>query len=114
MESRLIELIWSPPPADTHNGEIVHYIIDYTEVQTGMTSVTMSFNTTVTIGNLHPFYEYNITVSAFTVDFGPPSTSITIQTLEDGEYQSQYAFYVGMAPTPLKYRTVKAAVLCFP
>ena len=85
VESRLIELMWSPPPADTHNGEIVHYIIDYTEVQTGRTSVTMSFNTTVTLGNLHPFYEYNITVTAFTVDFGPPSTSITIQTLEDGE-----------------------------
>lgn len=85
VESRLIELTWSPPPADTHNGDIVLYIITYTEVQTGTTLDTMSSNTAVTLGNLHPFYNYTITVAAFTVDLGPPSTSITIQTLEDGE-----------------------------
>ena len=92
VESRLIELMWSPPPADAHNGEIVHYIIDYTEVQTGRTSVTMSSNTAVTLGNLHPFYEYSITVTAFTVDFGPPSTPITVQTLEDGETKQYVEF----------------------
>ena len=84
--SRLIMLSWSPPPAETHNGEIVHYVVTTTEIQTGQITVTMSFNTQTTLGNLHPFYNYTIIVAAFTINIGPPSTSITIQTLEDGEY----------------------------
>ena len=83
---RLIELSWSPPPAETHNGEIVHYVVTTTEIQTGQITVTMSFNTQTTLGNLHPFYDYTIIVAAFTINIGPPSTSIAIQTLEDGEY----------------------------
>ena len=86
IESRLIELSWSPPPAEAHNGDIVHYIITYTEVQTGSNITTMSFNTDITLGNLHPFYNYIITIAAFTVDIGPSSIPITVQTLEDGDY----------------------------
>ena len=85
IESRLIELSWSPPPAHTHNGEIAHYIVTYIEIQTGTNSTVVSFETTVTLGNLHPFYDYTVTIAAFTVELGPPSTSITIQTLEDGK-----------------------------
>lgn len=85
IESRLIQLAWSPPPADTHNGDIVHYIVTYTEIETGRSITTMSFDTVTTLGNLHPFYNYTITVAAFTVDIGPSSVSVTVQTLEDGE-----------------------------
>ena len=71
----------------------MHYVITYTEVETGRTFVTMSSNTAATLGDLHPFYEYNITVAAFTIEIGPPSTSITIQTLEDGETEQYVRFY---------------------
>ena len=85
VQSQLIELAWSPPPLYAHNGEIAHYIISYDELQTGQNSSILSFNTVVTLGNLHPFYNYTITVAAYTVATGPSSTPLHIQTLEDGE-----------------------------
>ena len=87
VESRLIELSWSPPPAHTHNGEIVHYRIIYTEIQTGTNNTVVSFDTDVVLGNLHPFYDYLVTIAAYTIDFGPSSSPIIIQTLEDSEFQ---------------------------
>ena len=87
VESRLIELSWSPPPAHTHNGEIVHYLIIYTEIQTGTNNTVVSFDTDVVLGNLHPFYDYLLTIAAYTIDFGPSSSPIIIQTLEDSEFQ---------------------------
>ena len=85
VQSRLVELAWSPPPADTHNGVIVHYIIFYKELQTGQNTTVTSFNTVITLGNLHPFYNYTITVAAYTIATGPFSTQLHIQTLEDGK-----------------------------
>ena len=85
VESRVIELAWSPPPAEAHNGEIVNYIITYTEVETGRNNTVTSFNTDISLGNLHPFYNYIVTIAAFTVDIGPPSNPFTVQTLEDGQ-----------------------------
>ena len=89
VQSGFIELAWSPPPTDTHNGEIVYYIISYDELQTGQNTTVTSFNTVniVTLGNLHPFYNYTITVAAYTIAIGPSSTPLHIQTLEDGEYK---------------------------
>jgi hypothetical protein len=83
VESRLIDLSWSPPPAHTHNGEIVHYLIIYTEIQTGTNNTVVSFDTEIVLGNLHPFYDYLVTIAAYTIDFGPSSSPIIIQTLED-------------------------------
>ena len=87
VESRLIELSWSPPPAHTHNGEIVHYLIIYTEIQTGTNNTVVSFDTEIVLGNLHPFYDYLVTIAAYTIDFGPSSSPIIIQTLEDSEFE---------------------------
>ena len=87
VESRLIELSWSPPPTHTHNGEIVHYLIIYTEIQTGTNNTVVSFDIDVVLGNLHPFYDYLMTIAAYTIDFGPSSSPIIIQTLEDSEFQ---------------------------
>ena len=86
VQSQLIELAWSPPPTNTHNGEIVHYIIIYKELQTGQNTTVTSFNTAVILGNLHPFYNYSITVAAFTIATGPLSAPLHIQTSEDGEH----------------------------
>ena len=92
MQSGFIELAWSPPPTDTHNGEIVYYIIFYRELQTGQNTTVTSFNTVIILGNLHPFYNYNITVAAHTVATGPSSTPLHTQTLEDGEHKSIWDF----------------------
>ena len=79
-------LTWSPPPEEAHNGEISHYVVTATEIQTGQSTTANSTNMEVTLGNLYPFHVYNITVAAFTVGTGPSSTTVTVQTLEDGEY----------------------------
>ena len=86
VESTLIELTWLPPPTHTHNGEIIHYIISYIEVQTGRNFTLTSFDTDISIGNLHPFYDYIITIAAVTIDIGPPSIPFAVQTLEDGKH----------------------------
>ena len=42
------------------------------------------------VGNLHPFYTYNFSVAAVTVETGPRSSSITLQTAEASEYWVWY------------------------
>ena len=39
-----------------------------------------------TVPGLHPFYRYDITVAAFTVEQGPWSNIVTLETFEDGEF----------------------------
>ena len=39
-----------------------------------------------TVPGLHPFYRYDITVAAFTVEQGPWSNMVTLETFEDGEF----------------------------
>ena len=90
IESTLIELSWMPPPADAHDGEMIYYIITYIEIQTGTNTTVTSFETEISLGNLHPYYDYIITIAAFTVEVGPSSLPITVQTIEDGK---QYAVY---------------------
>ena len=80
-----------PPPADAHNGEIIYYIITFIEIQTSTNTTVTSFETEISLGNLHPYYGYIITIAAFTVEVGPSSLPITVQTLEDGK---QYAVYM--------------------
>lgn len=86
VDSTLIEVSWSPPSADAHNGDIVYYIITHIEIQTGTNRTAQSFDTDVIIGNLHPFYDYLVTIAAFTIAVGPSSDPLTIRTLEDGKF----------------------------
>ena len=85
VQSTFIILTWSPPPEETHNGEIIHYAVTLIEIQTNQSTTTTSTNTAAFLGNLHPFYDYDITVAAITIGAGPPSNSVIVQTLEDGE-----------------------------
>ena len=85
VQSTFIMLTWSPPPEEAHNGEIIHYAVTAVEIQTNQSATTTSTNTAITLGNLHPFYDYDITVAAFTIGIGPPSNSVVVHTLEDGE-----------------------------
>ena len=119
VQSRLIELAWSPPPTHALNGEIVHYIVTYKDLETGLNTTVTSFTTVVMLGNLHPFYNYSITVAAYTVATGPSSTPLHIQTLEDGEqksiwYLSTFNFFFlvpGAPPTDISAITPNATTL---
>ena len=77
---------WRPPSFDQQNGIIATYYINVTEVETGNSYQLMVAGATqLLINTLHPYYVYNIFISAATViGQGPYSQMFTIQTLEDG------------------------------
>ena len=88
--STTLSIEWMPPPQDDQNGIIRSYVVRVLEV---VTSTTMTYNTTeesLTVGFLHPHYQYEVSVAAVTVGQGPFSDSVTIQTPQDGE---QCCFY---------------------
>ena len=79
-----ISLSWDPPPAELHHGVITQYIINITELETGYNFTLASNTTEIRVDHLHPFYTYLCTVSAFTVEEGPPSSVFYVITEEDG------------------------------
>ena len=86
LTSTSITLHWLPPPDHLLNGIIRYYhilISDPTEV-TVHDSLVDGGELEVFVDDLHPYFLYNCSIAAVTVEDGPPS-SIQILTLEDGE-----------------------------
>ena len=79
-------LTWEAPPLEHHNGEIRHYRINVTEVETGTRLSYTTEDTQLTITDLHPYYRYVCIVTAVTVSEGPYSANITARTHEDGKH----------------------------
>ena len=84
VSSRSITLVWKPPPISSHNGIIQEYTLRIEETITKPTLFYKSQSSNVTLQNLHPYYKYQISVAAVTVDVGPYAT-ITVRTLEEGK-----------------------------
>ena len=84
VDSTSISIFWTPPPYEDQNGIIRHYVINITELETGITFSHVSLTTSISLHNLHPFYRYSVTVTAVTVGPGPPTITFTVQTKEDG------------------------------
>lgn len=81
-----VHLEWIPPPSEYWNGIIRQYVLIRTELETGTNVVTRSLpQAEHTVGNLHPFYNYNFSVCAVTVLQGPCSDAYTVKTLEHSE-----------------------------
>ena len=59
--------------------------MNITELDTGQHFQVVSSTSSVSVTSLHPFYNYEWTVSAFTVGKGPYSVPLSITTLEDGK-----------------------------
>ena len=74
------------PPSHTHNGVIIGYILTITDNETettqthNVTSVTM-----ITVQDLHPYYQYVVTVAAYTAVGVGPYSVIMQRTEQDGE-----------------------------
>ena len=68
------------------NGVIRHYIIRLVEKETGIRRLinTLNNGTDFSVGGLHPFYHYNVSVAAVTVDQGPFSLASCVQMPETG------------------------------
>lgn len=88
--STSIVLSWSPPPFEHRNGIIRSYIINSTELKTGIKFSYTSIGTGITLNSLHPYYLYQFTITAVTISLGPPTASFTVRTLEDGMSQSYF------------------------
>ena len=79
-----IHLTWDPPELEHHNGEIDGYLINITEIETGVFTQHFSNQTQITIDNLHPFFTYHCYVTAVTVGEGPYTDLVTVITDEAG------------------------------
>ena len=84
--STAIFLSWEAPPPREQNGIIRQYWINVTEVITGRFWQTYSTTTTKELSSLHPYYEYQCVVAAYTIGVGPYSDVITVITAEDGNF----------------------------
>ena len=84
VNSTTIQLQWDAPPLADHNGVIRSYLINITVVETGSFFQVTSESNSLNISDLHPYYTYNITVTAVTIGPGPYGAVLTIQLPEDG------------------------------
>jgi len=86
VNSTSVDLSWSPPPTEHHNGIIRRYIVRVVVEDTGEMFSLSSTHQQITVGSLHPYYIYHFSVSAVTVGPGPYSQPHTVQTLPDGKF----------------------------
>ena len=100
--SRSIMLSWDPPSLEEQNGILTMYHVIIMETQilyldngTVDTPMGNNFNRTYNVSEgrtqlvdmLHPSYNYTVRIAAATAaGIGPFSDSITMMTLEDGEW----------------------------
>ena len=82
-----VNLTWSPPPLQHHNGIIVSYVIAVTELITNTTNTLTTSNTSLTVADLHPHYTYVLKVAAITVEQGPYSNKTSVTMPQDGTYR---------------------------
>ena len=80
---------WDEIPAIDRNGIILRYEVQYEPLMTFggqlMTMVMNTSNTSIVLGGLQEYVEYNITVRAYTsVGPGPFSPAVNNRTAEDG------------------------------
>ncbi len=79
-------LSWLPPESSKQNGIIQNYIVSISEsISDILISTQIIADTNATIADLHPYYSYEIQVSAVTIASGP-ITEILFTTEEDGKY----------------------------
>ena len=85
--STAVELSWQPPLLEEQNGLIQSYTITVFEINSNTTiEVHQNFTqSNISISGLHPYYNYIMSVAAYTVGLGP-FASITLQTEQDGEF----------------------------
>ena len=88
------QLFWAAPEEQYRNGIITEYHVDITEVATnrafGSYIVT---NTQIGVASLHPYYEYNFTVAAYTNGKGPASNGLVIRTYQDSKSMGAFQIH---------------------
>lgn len=76
---------WDPPPSEFQNGIIRKYLVNVTDVASEQLQMFEVVSTSLAVNDLHPYYQYQISVSAFTVAEGPSTGEIGFFTDEAGK-----------------------------
>ena len=80
-----VTLSWSPPPHIDINGDLQYYAVRVTEVETGRQWTFYAVDAFITIGGLHPYFNYRCQVAAHTViGSGPFTSQFYVQTQGTG------------------------------
>ena len=90
ISSTEILVSWDEVPAIDQNGVIILYEVQYEPLMTFdealMTMTMNTSNTSIVVGGLQEYVEYNITIRAYTsVGPGPFSPGVDNRTFEDGK-----------------------------
>ena len=89
---------WELPPLHEINGYIRYFVLNITEVETMAITTIRVYKVTRKISNLHPYYNYTLTVAMMTTSIGPYSQPFSVQTKEAGNFswnhsaQCKFAF----------------------
>ncbi len=86
ISSSSIRISWQAPLLELQNGQITSYRINILELETGivMTFSTVPTDSIYVVNSLHPFYNYNCSVAAYTNGLGPIAYDV-VQTLPEGD-----------------------------
>ena len=79
-------LSWEPPPNEEQNGVIEYYVVTICQFESNICYTYYIEDLQYNVQNLHPYYMYECTVAAVTVDLGPSSSPITVRMFQDGKY----------------------------
>ena len=87
VSSVAISVTWQLPLPEDQNGIITSYTIQLYDTVTGETTLYLreGHHSQFLIDTLHPYYEYDVSMAAETVEIGPFSAAQRVQTLEDGK-----------------------------
>ena len=99
LDSTSISLSWSPPLLENQNGIIRHYEVTLIALETGVIHIQTSTALSITITSLRPYTTYNCTVAAETVETGPVTIGLLVQTLQAGtvhNYISKKRVYISL------------------
>ena len=80
--STTVTLTWDPPPHDSHNGVIREYTVRITGSDNQL--LYNATKNSITIPELLPYTDYEISVSAYTVANGPFSSYLYVTSNEAG------------------------------
>lgn len=76
--------MWEPPSPIDINGVIQYYSVKIREMETGRFWTVTVYDQDLSFASLHPYYNYECRVAAHTIETGPYTDPITIQTNESG------------------------------
>ena len=82
--SSVVHLSWDSIPVISQNGIISYYQVNLTESDTGTMFSLIAYSNELIVQDLHPYYLYQVSVAAYTVEIGPYSAVISFQTNQDG------------------------------